>query len=554
MRMDKRYSATFAGYEFAWSVLTTRGVVVPCEAETSSEPDGLTIRATKCCLFADRNRPYEGSTEMRVVQKADGGISWQANASMNDPIKGIKVEVGPVPGNGVMAGGGSAIQIEDGRAYSTVFPCGYHPFQKIPQSGVRYTGTNIGQFLFITREDGILMLRSEDYPPRYQRYWLFRNGDQCKLMVYLEANACERKPQCSTPTWYLEPVKDINAGMVRHVEWMKKAYGTKPLAERDDAPDWVRNICMNVTFHCRASHGKVLHTFPQMEERLRQIAERFDPHRTQLHIVGWDGPWDWTWPAHEPDPVLGGRDGFLRMTDTAHELGYHVGLHMNAMGLSYLNPDFDKIKHFLEHQCRDAEGSPLGWQYDWDGDDQDEQIFAYISPDHKPWREYLRSQILAVVHDFGIDIVHLDQATTQINDINHNHWRGLCALFQELRAELPPHVSLSGEGSGESVAHLYPLCGYMTGDRPEVARNMITQFVRSFDYGAPPEPPHGGLTYRAFGRGKWSKERFYRRLERCERLGLVPTLHLSDYHVGVDSQEACAIYEAARRFQARLEE
>ena len=491
---------------------------------------------------------------MQLTQKADGGVSWQVNASMDDPIKGIKVEVESIPGSEIVTGGGHALQIEDGSVYSAAFPCGYYPFQNKPQSGVRYTETNFGQFLFIRGENGTMMLRSEDYPPRYQRYWLFRNGDQCKLVVYLEANACEREPQCSTPIWHLEPVKNVEAGMIRHVEWMKEAYGAKPLAERDDAPDWVRNICMNVTFHARSSHGKVLHTFSQMEERLRQVAERFDPHRTQLHIVGWDGPWDWTWPAHDPDPVLGGRQGFRSMVDMAHELGYHVGLHMNVMGLSYLNPDFDKLKHFLEHQCRDAEGSPLGWQYDWDGDDQDERIFAYISPDHKPWREYLRSRILATVHDFGIDIVHLDQATSQINDINHNHWRGLCALFQELRAELPPHAALSGEGSGESVAHLYPLCGHHTANEPEVVHNLVTQFVRSFDYGVPPEPPHGGLTYRAFGRGKWSKERFYQRLERCEKTGLVPTLHLSDYHIEVDSQEACAIYEAARRFQARLEE
>jgi hypothetical protein len=37
------------------------------------------------------------------------------------------------------------------------------------------------------------MLSSDDYPPRFQRTWAFRTGDQLELTVYLEANTSERR-------------------------------------------------------------------------------------------------------------------------------------------------------------------------------------------------------------------------------------------------------------------------------------------------------------------------------------------------------------------------
>lgn len=223
------------------------------------------------------------------------------------------------------------------------------------------------------------------------------------------------------------------------------------------------------------------------------------------------------------------------MMHTAHKLGYHVGVHMNVWGLGYKNPEFKALTHFLEHQCRDAEDRPLAWQYDWDGDDQDEPIFAYISPDYEPWRRYLISRIMAAVRDFEIDIVHLDQSTTLINDSRHNHYRGLCALFKQLRARLPAQVALSGEGTGKSVAHLYPISGQHAFAKPFMP-NLFNRYVWSFDYGRSPKP----------------KKSFYRWLKWCEESGLVPTLYLGDYSVGVESKEACAVYEVARRFQDGL--
>ena len=254
----------------------------------------------------------------------------------------------------------------------------------------------------------------------------------------------DRQNQISSPNWDPETVPDYETGIQKHLQWVQEAYDLLPIERRPDVPDWVHDICFNITFHCQANHGRVNVTFADIEKILERAASYFNPTQTQLHVVGWDGPWDTTWPAFQPGAELGGPEGFRRMMHTVHRLGYKIGLHMNVMGLSYQHPQFAELKHFLQFQCRDSANRPLNWEHDLDEDDQDDLIFAYISPDASEWRNYLVERILEFVASYQTDIVHLDQSTTFINDHNYDHFRGLNALFHELRAMLPAEVALSG--------------------------------------------------------------------------------------------------------------
>ncbi|UCD99752.1 MAG: hypothetical protein JSV42_03215, partial [Chloroflexota bacterium] len=105
--------------------------------------------------------------------------------------------------------------------------------------------------------------------------------------------------------------------------------------------------------------GRINVTFSDIEKVLEKTANYFDPAHTQLHVVGWDGPWDWTWPAFQPGAELGDAEGFHQLMRTVHRLGCKIGLHMNVMGFSYQHPQFDELKHFLQYQCRDSANRPL---------------------------------------------------------------------------------------------------------------------------------------------------------------------------------------------------
>ena len=533
----------FGQHTITCSAITIDAAIEPVGFETELAAGKLTARSTSC-VIAGTKQSYEGSIELHLEESADGVVSWQADAEMAHPIKGIKVEVSAVPGHTVYVSPGKIIRVLENKPLLFAYPHATYI------AGQPWTGTKVknmhAQAFVITgdKAETPLLVRSKEYPPRFKGYWLSREGDGVRLGTYLEANAFDRQLKCSTPVWYLEPVPDVQTGYNRHFEWMEEAYGTRPLEERDDAPDWVKDICMCIKITCHAKNGEVHYTFAQIEERLRQVAQYYDPHRVRVHLVGWDGPWDWTYPNYRPDPMLGGEDGFRKMMATAHELGYRVGVHMNVWGLGLKNPQFDELQHFLEHQVRDSEDRRLWHKKDTDRDGHDEPHFAYISPDYKPWRTYMIGRILKAVRDFGIDIVHLDQATTMVNDRRHNHWRGVCALFRELRAQLPPDVALSGEGTGEVVAHLFPMCGHIVSDVP----HLYASYVRI--YGA----PSGNTTV---PRGKEAPDdhlkRLRQHLDKCVEGGQYPTLPLGDYSVGVESAGAHAVYEAAKRFQAILE-
>lgn len=533
-------------------MLTEIGVVVPSHFQLQEQENAIMAAAQEGFLFGDSTRPYPGSIEFQVESTGSHGVQWKCAAKMENPIKGIKVKVGAVLGTSLIEAGGNLVEIEDGKGYTTVFPMGWYPAARIPQSGILPVGENSAQHMFFQGDDSLLMLSSDDYPPRFQRYWAFREGGKLSLTIYLEANVSSRQQQMSSPTWILEPVADFDTGVQKHKKWMQVAYGLKPLGQRADAPEWVSQICMNITFHCHANHGRVNVTFSDLENILEKASEYFDPAHTQLHVVGWDGPWDWTWPAYQPGQALGGTEGFHQMMRTVHRLGYKIGLHMNVMGFSYKHPQFEQLKHFLKYQCRDSANRPLNWEYDLDGDDQDDLIFAYISPDESAWRDYLVERIINFVDQYQIDIVHLDQSTTIINDYNYDHWRGLNALFGELRKKLPAQVALSGEGVSEVVAHLYPMCGMYPLNKPEVQNSLYAPYVRAFNYGYPPEPTQESLQYDAFDQSKWKAEYFYKDLLMAERAGFIPTLLVGKPDVSLDSEEASAVFAAARRFLEKV--
>ncbi len=531
----------FDKYQFSVSVLTTDGPVDPYLFNL--QYDTNFVKAISLDLInANTRQSYTGKIELMIGRNIDGSISWQATTEMTNQIKGIKVEVYPIPGKYLSMFPGWETGIPEDNPVQLAFPSGYYPYQIIPQSGTRAISLDAQCFIISDPEHKkYLLFRGTDYPPRFQKFWLFREKDTVRLLCYSEGNASERDFIYTTPEWYIESMPNLEIGFRKHQAWMEKVYGLKYLEQRPDAPEWINDLNMNITFECRAGHGRVCHTFDQVSERLQQIAQYVNPHKVKIHLVGWDGPWDRTCPHYRPDPSLGGDEGFIQMISVAHKLGYKAGVQMNVSGLGKMNPQFEELKYFLDHQCRDAESRPLQWEYDLDGDDQDEIIYYFISPDHEPWRQYMIEKIVKVVNDFDIDVVHLDQSTTIHNDYCHKHYRGIIKLFQELREQLPPDVIISGEGISEPLIFLYPVC-----IQPSAGNsNLFNKYVKSFDYGYYPEKGNGRLTYDAFGLMDWNRDDFYKHLEKCLNAGIIPTLRLGDYSMRIDSKEACAIYEAA---------
>ena len=448
---------SFAGYSFDFTALTTGDYYEPLDPNVTHGSGG--IQATVGQLsYGAGTTVVDAHFEARF-QRTSRGICWQASAMHPDPIKGIKTRISPLPLGRLLVPLGREITLDEGQGSCFVFPTGYYPIRhaSVSATGVTPDAGPLpwwgAQFLLFEAPERILYVRGPKHPFGWKRFWACRHGNSLTLELYSEAKACERTSAYMTPFWYIEEVAPREEGIDDYQRWLVDSYGLVPFKQRVDVPSWLPEIGLVVVLHGRAYNDKVCLTFEQMIERARALAGRFPAELTLLFIVGFDGRIDFNWPGASPDEALGGPQGFRTFTETAHQIGYHVMVHLNVWGVAYDSPTYRQL---CEHQVRDSEGRLVGWDYDWDYDEIQERVFAYISPDAPPWRHVLVNRVRSLVTDYGIDAVYLDQATTYVNDARHDHGRGVAALYHELKAALPGTL-LAGESISEQVMFLYPL-------------------------------------------------------------------------------------------------
>ena len=130
----------FDGYEFTVSVLTAAGVVTPLHFDVQETMKGIIAKVTSCALYGDARRLYLGEIILTIVRLAANAVRWQVDASMQHPIKGVKVKVDPVTGTSLLEAGGNLVEIEVGQGYTTVFPSAWTMSPRVPQSGILPAG------------------------------------------------------------------------------------------------------------------------------------------------------------------------------------------------------------------------------------------------------------------------------------------------------------------------------------------------------------------------------------------------------------------------------
>lgn len=436
---------TFDGYTFTFWLLTTGNVYAPAQFAITETSAGLVAR-TDTLTYGDGSGSTSGLLEIAFTRHTNG-ISWQSRASHTEPIKGIKVAINPLPLGKVMVPLGAEVDLKEGdRGRVFVYPGGYYPKRHVSSTWVEPGSGPIpiwaAQFALLRAEDDqTLYLHANEYPPRVKKLWIYRRGERQEIRLYDEADACRRATEYTAPTWHLDTVADWRDAVDDYAAWMSKAYGMRPYEERADVQPWMKTIGLVVFVHGLSHDGKILHDFAQMTQRLEELAKLFPPECTLLELVAFEDRFDHSWPDNAPSPILGGAEGFAHFFETAHRLGFHAMPHLNVWGASYGNPATER---WLEHRILDPEGRPVTWSFDYDQDEIDEEIFAYISLDVPEWRAELRDKIGEAV-ERGFDTIYLDQVGTFVNDLRHDHFRGLRALCDELAEDLPD-VQFTCEG------------------------------------------------------------------------------------------------------------
>jgi hypothetical protein len=306
------------------------------------------------------------------------------------------------------------------------------------------------QFLIGEAEGGGIWFRTKDADPRFKVARVRRSSKGFDLTYGFEADG----PLVSKglrAEWYLDCYRGswkVPVGI--HRTWMESAFGAVPLGSRSGGPSWMRDVNFVLEmWGIGKESAKPLHTFREMEARLRAFARLHPPEHTLVYLPGYaEHGIDSRAPHYNPSKELGGDAGFRSLVNAAHRLGYRVMIHTNVLCMTFDHPLYPKFK---KHQVVDVFGKEQGWGLDIDGDWLAEPYFAYINPGAKPWGDLMTAVIGDLVRRFNVDGVFLDQTLLAFNVARGpNFVTGMRSHVRRLVGEFP-EVLFAGEGLHEQI-------------------------------------------------------------------------------------------------------
>lgn len=303
---------------------------------------------------------------------------------------------------------------------------------------------------------GGVWLRTTDTDPVFKLLRVSRVRDTFNLGLGIEADAPLDANEISAE-WHLDGFAESWKRPVDvHREWLESSFDLVPFADHPHYPDWADDIDFILEiWGASKERPDPLHTFEDMEERIRTFAEHHAPAKTLLYLPGFaNGGIDSEAPDYTPSAQLGGEEGFKKLIDEAHRLGYRVMVHTNVLAMAYTHPEYER---FEPMQVVDAFNRRQGWGNDIDGDWLHEPFFAYINPGHTEWGDHMEGVIGKLVEQFGVDAVFLDQTLLAFNvSRGPNFVKGMRSHVERLQRRFRG-VLFGGEGLHEQMLPALPV-------------------------------------------------------------------------------------------------
>ncbi len=502
-----------------------------------SEPASLSLVSTAerrgagvRFLFADAQRRFKADL---VMKPSEEGITCDCTVRAPWPIwlfewsiSGIQSDEILVPGLG-----GQSLAASTGTDYALSFK---YPFWWNAQFVVAPAG-NTG-----------LVLEARETEPRLKLLRIRRSAAGFTITYGVEANA-PIKERTLSASWNLETYEGSwTVPADRHRAWMSEAFKLRPLEQNPFVPDWFKEISMVLElWGMRKDQPQPHHTFAEMQKRINEWSQLFEPARTLLYLPGYEEHGiDSHAPDYEPGEALGGAKAFRSLIEKAHALGYKVMIHTNALAMTYTHRKFPAFKR---HQVVDVFGRPQSWGLDMDGDWLAEPYFAYINPGVRAWTELLIATIRSLVKRFKVDAVFLDQTLLAFNTSRGpNFLTGMRSHLHRLHQAFPG-LLLGGEGLHEhvlaelpmaqihgidSIAEVHGLEGLATWRSAHpISTYLFSPFTRFTAHLLTRHPSHPAFAMQE---------------EAYARLGVLPALCLYDADQPLDTEGTREMIERAR--------
>ena len=181
--------------------------------------------------------------------------------------------------------------------------------------------------------------RARPAPVSSSRAYVWRAGGwRDEEAVHLAVEVVDGSPV------HLSAHADLDGVIDRYCDFLYARLGQLTM-EQDELPGWFGDVRIAVPFEMHRNDGEVLNTFDHVTQFCDDLKRLGVRGGVVVRLVGFQGPFDSGYPYYDPDPALGGPEGFRRMADAVHAGGNFLMPHFNVWGIDPFGERFEEIEH-----------------------------------------------------------------------------------------------------------------------------------------------------------------------------------------------------------------
>jgi hypothetical protein len=487
-------SVEFGGIQLSFRLYTFENTyALDPDAMQVTHHDG-TLQLT-CSSFVWAGGQQRGSGKLQAeVRKAGSFTEWSVRAEMHQPIKSVAAIVRGVPRGKVSAGGASFFDPRDDEIL-----LGY-PFG----GGSLFTAGSMNTPLVVIQagEQEFFFLSALNQQVRNNRFYLQPGEAGYRAELIYENAGWERRASIESPVWRGGRARTAEEAFRPHFEHLERTFAIPDWDRRHDVPAWFRKVALVVVPHGMHWTGYVFNDYAKISQTLEWIAMRIPPDRVLVFLPAWDGRYYWKYPDYEPDPRLGGPEGFRKLIDGGHRLGFRF---MPMFGTNSANRNLASFRHFADATTSRIDGDPLYLNWvDWDNDRYFEGWAPYMNVGVESWRQWLFERISQTLDRFKADAYFLDIAGGWENNTAADMHAGLQRLVADLRTR-HPGVLACGEMHYDALMSFLPVYQVFS-ERAYPAA--FSQYCRAFQHLSHPAPGRGSSGVHESGFARFDPQTF----------------------------------------------
>lgn len=424
-----------------------------------------------------------GRLTVRFSRSDSSGVQWQARAEMNLPVKSVTSVVRGLPRGALSVSCGKYLEGNDD--------------ERIFEYPQLFGGMSTPLVMLKAADGRLFELAARQDAVRPARFFFQPGPDGYRVELIHEQEGWVSSPTVTTCLWRVGRVASYEAAAKAHFAHVERVYGIQPWQTRKDAPSWMRDIRLVVALHGAHWTGFIYNDYARMLEILRWVGFRIDPRQVLVFLPAWDGRYYWNYPRYEPDPRMGGADGFARLVTEAQRLGFRIAPMFGANSANRTGPEFAQFADACTEHI-DGDAFDLNW-VDWDNDRRHEGWMPFMNLAVPSWRRWLGERIAAVIRQFHVDAYFLDIAGAWENNRKGDMYLGTKELIADIRSR-HPNVPPIGEMLYDAQMAIVPMSQVTRYAQYPPGHDA---YIRSFQHLSRPAPGRGSTGVHEAGFGEY---------------------------------------------------